>query len=218
MSIYYIYAYVRLDGTPYYIGKGTGNRAFSKHHRVSVPKDKSRIVIMENNLTEVGALALERFYIRWYGRKDIRTGILHNMTDGGEGSSGAILSEETKAKMSFVRKGRTLSDEHRKKVSNALVGRSFSSEHKNKCKIAKSGKNNPMYGRKQSKEARLKIAESNRRRKLSDETKRKISETKRMKRLQNFGSTVSKETMENIKAIDKNIQTAIMNAHKMWCD
>lgn len=33
-----------------------------------------------------------------------------------------------------------------------------------------------------------------------------------------FGSTVSEETMENIKAIDKNIQSAIMNAHKMFVD
>ena len=33
-----------------------------------------------------------------------------------------------------------------------------------------------------------------------------------------IGATVSEETMENIKAIDKNIQYAMMNAHKMWCD
>jgi hypothetical protein len=124
---FYVYSYISKKGNPYYIGKGQNSRAWSNRHSVSVPKNEKYIVIMEANLTEVGALALERFYIRWYGRKDNGTGILRNKTDGGEGISGYIFSEEQ-----ITRKRLMFSNER-----NPMFGRR--------------GKNNPNYGKKRPK-------------------------------------------------------------------
>lgn len=138
MDIYYVYAYLRKsDGTPYYIGKGCGERCYKKHN-VSVPNDKSKIVFLEKNLSEIGALALERRMIAWYGRKDAGNGILLNMTDGGDGTSGRVVSEETRKKMSKAKKNRKISITAKKRMSEAAkrrVRRPHTEETKQKLSL-----------------------------------------------------------------------------------
>jgi hypothetical protein len=86
---FYTYAYLRKDGTPYYIGKGRKDRAWYKFRKVvSPPKDKERILILKKNLTEEEAFRHEKYMIFLLGRKDKGTGILRNRTYGGEGVSG----------------------------------------------------------------------------------------------------------------------------------
>ena len=101
---FYVYLYLREDGTPYYCGKGLGSRAWAKH-RTPIPHN-DRIKIVAHNLAEVEALLLEKKLITYYGRKDLGTGLLHNMTEGGEGSSGRITEEITKNKISKVKTGK----------------------------------------------------------------------------------------------------------------
>ena len=128
---HYIYAYLREDGTPYYIGKGKGRRAWAQHQvngrRVKTPTDLARIVILHENLDEQTALALEIELIAKYGRKDLGTGILRNLTSGGEGSTNT--SPEVNWKKGSSRRGKSFGAESRKKISEANKKRSYPNNH-----------------------------------------------------------------------------------------
>jgi hypothetical protein len=147
---FYTYAYLREDRTPYYIGKGKGDRAY-KRNRVGIqpPKDKSRIILLKQNLTEEEAFRHEIYMIDVFGRKDLGTGILINRTNGGDGVSGLIHNREARERMSKSHKGKIRSEKTRKRMSEAkkgennyIYGKSHSEETKRKQSEAKRGEKN----------------------------------------------------------------------------
>jgi hypothetical protein len=143
---FYSYLWLREDGTPYYAGKGSGNRAFiTAGHRVHRPKDLSRILIFPM-ASEAEAFESEIALIDLFGRKDLGTGCLRNLTAGGEnppkGSRlGTKQSEETKRKISLAKQNP--SAETRAKIGAFFKGRKQSTEHVEKMAATKRGKPHP---------------------------------------------------------------------------
>jgi hypothetical protein len=172
---FYVYVYLRVDGSPYYVGKGCNGRWKSSKHSVEVPPS-DRVIFLITDTTEEWAHFIEMEFIDLHGRLNDGTGILENKTDGGEGTCGRVLSQESKRKISEARKGRVLSEEHKQKIGEAGRGRVHSTETKQKISDANKGQlREPL-----SEETKRQISEKLKGRPKSEETKRKMSEAKKM--------------------------------------
>jgi hypothetical protein len=151
----YVYRHIRLDkNEPFYIGIGsdeTYKRAYWKfrNNRIwnsIINKTKYEVEIMIYNLTWEEACNKEKEFIKLYGRKDTKTGILSNLTNGGEGTYGHILNEKSKKIISTKLKGRKLNIETCIKMSNSKIGnvpsnKGIKMSDEQKIKIGLSNKN-----------------------------------------------------------------------------
>ena len=198
---FYVYVHINIEtNVIFYVGKGNGNRAYAKTRRSVrwtnyTNKHPYRVEFINSNLSDIEALKIEIETIARIGRIDTNTGPLINLTDGGEGASGAVRSEETKNKMSIAAKGKILSLECKEKISQINMGKKLSEETKMKISeanktawetreriahISDSHKENiskSLKGRKRSEEVKDKIKKAKTGRKHTEETRMKISET-----------------------------------------
>ena len=110
--MYCLYTHIRKsDNIIFYIGIGNDKRPYIKGTRSGfwkneVKKHDYNIEILTNNLTWENAQEAEIQLIKLYGRRDLGLGDLVNMADGGDGSPGTIVSNETKKKLSISMKGK----------------------------------------------------------------------------------------------------------------
>lgn len=178
---FYIYRHIRLDNnTIFYIGKGTTDdrkkTEYSYYSRANETRGRSkwwsnivkkagyRVDIVFESESEIDILNKEIEFIKLYGRLNNKTGCLVNLTDGGEGASGHICSEETKLKHSLrlkgirpsdlcmqrykeFRKTYVMSEETRRKVSIGNMGKKMSDEAKRKISEAHKGEKSHMWGK-----------------------------------------------------------------------
>lgn len=161
--MYYLYRHIRLDkNEPFYIGIGTIQIIENKYHYYSRSKEKSNRNIIWNRIVAKTKYKIDILlesedydfikqkeieFIKLYGRIDLKTGILANMTDGGEGClnispesllrrnqklTGQKRSEEFKKKLSEDRKGeknpcfgRIFSKKEKEEISKRMKGHTF---------------------------------------------------------------------------------------------
>ena len=122
--MFYAYIHCRPDTSVFYVGKGVGNRAHritkgrNQHHRnITAKYGKENILVGKLHCSsEEIAFELEKGLIKCLKRSGVN---LSNLTDGGEGCSGLIVSDEHKLKLSMALKGKPLSDETKVKMSKS---------------------------------------------------------------------------------------------------
>ena len=159
---YYVYAHYKSNGTIFYVGKGKGYRAWvespgqrSKLWLRTAEKHGLTVKIWAENLTNQQALDMEKEWIQLYGRVNIKTGPLVNLTDGGDGGNGI------KGKHHYMY-GKTPSVETRKKIS-----------------VRNMGEFNHNYGKITPEKTKQRIRESLLNRHILDEERKKMSESRK---------------------------------------
>ena len=201
MNNFYVYMYLRCvasqhgpAGSPYYVGKGKGKRAWDiRAHHVGVPRRPECISIVCQNLTEEDAYAEERRLVIEYGRIDSGTGCLRNRTEGGRGPLRRLCSPDTREKMSKTRTGKSLTHKTIAKLRVAMSQKRspLSDEHRKTLSVVKKGKPSPRKGSKHSEESILKMREVHQR----------LAENNRQKSIDNFlDAFYSRIAMKSLRA------------------
>jgi len=209
---YYTYLLKRPNGIPFYVGKGTCKGGRIEEHRSDAIANRGsnryRINIIRKIRREGGqvdyeivsffndescAFDKERELISFYGRINNGTGILVNMTDGGEGVSGRIVSKETRKKISDANKGKIV----------WIQGKHHSEETKKKMSEKHKGRKSPLKGRPRTEETKKKISESNKGKILSDEHKLNLSKSHIGKPSTRLGWHHSEETKKKLSRFFK---------------
>ena len=122
---FYVYIHKKPDGTPVYVGKGHGKRAYNlhnrnPHHQAVLNKYKGQIIIEVTNCeTEQAAFELEKIYIKQLRDQGYR---LCNQTDGGEGVSGFKFPDEIKERVNAINRTKIRSEEFKSMVSAQWKG------------------------------------------------------------------------------------------------
>lgn len=154
--MFYTYFHTRNDTRAvFYVGKGKGRRSHdcdrNQHWNNIVAKHGHTVHIAARWPTEAEAFEHEKFLIACF--RDMRVDLC-NMTDGGEGSSGAICTAETRAKRSASMLGKNIgavrSAEFRERLSVVNSGKTLSVEHRAKISASLLGAKNPQFGKKPS--------------------------------------------------------------------
>ena len=125
MTQFYAYLHCRPDFSPFYVGKGQGSRCYkmvrnhNPHHQNIVKKyGKENILVGKLDCSsEEIAFELEIGLIKCLRRSGVK---LTNQTDGGEGASGHVQSEEACHKVTLALTGRAVSEETKKKISKSI--------------------------------------------------------------------------------------------------
>lgn len=189
MEGFYTYFHCKPDGTPFYVGKGSGRRAYqfaknrNRHYKNVIQKygvDNIKVFVFPCE-SEAVAFIEE---IRQIGLLREAGYELTNQTEGGEGPAGFTHSDLTKKQLSKSLTGRKFTDEHKAKIAEALRGKKrppFSDEWK--AKICA-----PLRMYEITPEVRAKLSEKSKGNKhslglkrgpMSDAQKAKISASKR---------------------------------------